>query len=81
VTQAHAGPAGDYLRLEIESRVSREYEWVLHHLPAVVKLECTGCAWAPSNVHYDAGRGNYHVRVKATAGSDVILNLTLKEPL
>ena len=67
VTQAHAGPAGEYLRLEIESRVSREYEWVVHHVPAVEKLECTGCATAPGSVRYDAGRGNYHVRVRAGA--------------
>jgi hypothetical protein len=81
VTQVHAGPAGEYLRLEIESRVGRTYEWVVHHVSDVAKLECTGCTTEPSNVRYDRDRGNYHVRVNAAADSDIILNITLREPL
>ena len=81
VTQVHAGPAGDYLRLEIESRVSRTYEWVVHHVSPVEKIECTGCAAPPSGARYDAKSGNYHVTVQAAARSDIILNLSLQDSL
>jgi alpha-glucosidase (family GH31 glycosyl hydrolase) len=30
ISQVHAGPAGDVLRLEIESLAARTYEWVIH---------------------------------------------------
>lgn len=30
ISQLHAAPAGDELRLEIESLAAREYEWVIH---------------------------------------------------
>jgi hypothetical protein len=30
-SQMHAAPAGDVMRLEIESRKDRYYEWILHH--------------------------------------------------
>lgn len=29
-TQVHAAPAGDFWRLEIESKVARTYEWIVH---------------------------------------------------
>ncbi len=29
-TQVHAAPAGDFWRLEIESKIARTYEWVVH---------------------------------------------------
>jgi hypothetical protein len=81
ITQVHAGPAGEYLRLEIESRVSRTYEWVVHHVSAVDKIECTGCVAPLGEARYDEKLRNYHVRVNALANSDIILNITLKEPL
>lgn len=31
-SQVHASEAGDFWRLEIESKVTRKYEWVLHHI-------------------------------------------------
>src|SRR5262249_37444251 len=31
-SQVHAGPAGDFMRLEIESKKERAYEWIVHHL-------------------------------------------------
>jgi hypothetical protein len=80
VTQAHAGPAGEYLRLEIESRVARTYEWVVHHVSPVEKVVCTGCVTPPGNPHYDERAGNYHVSVNSPAHSDIILNLSLRKP-
>jgi hypothetical protein len=41
-SQVHASPAGDFWRLEIESKVSRTYEWVLHHIgdqPKRIRVE------------------------------------------
>ena len=31
-SQFHAAPAGDYVRVEIESQKRRTYEWILHHM-------------------------------------------------
>jgi hypothetical protein len=81
ITQVHAGPAGEYLRLEIESRVSRTYEWVVHHVSAVEKIDCTGCAGPLGDTRYDEKLKNYRVSINAAANSDIILNITLKEPL
>jgi alpha-glucosidase (family GH31 glycosyl hydrolase) len=81
VTQMHAGPAGDYLRLEIWSRVARTYEWVVHHVSAIDRIECTGCLVEPSGARYDEILRNYHVFVQAPARWDIVLNVSLKEPL
>src|SRR6266446_191291 len=37
-SQVHAGPAGDFMRLEIESKKDREYEWIVHHLDRPRKI-------------------------------------------
>jgi hypothetical protein len=34
-SQLHASPALDRMRLEIDSKKARIYEWVVHHLPPV----------------------------------------------
>ena len=80
ISQAHAGPAGDYLRLEVESRVVREYEWVVHHVTPAIETRCTGCGTAPVT-SYEEAKGLLRVRVKSPANSDLILNISLKEPL
>ena len=40
-TQVHAAPAADIMRLEIESKKDRDYQWVVHHVekPAEVGFE------------------------------------------
>ncbi len=30
-SEFHAAPAGDYVRVEVETKVQRNYEWVLHN--------------------------------------------------
>lgn len=77
-TQLHASPAGIYLRLEAESKVSRDYEWVIHHVNAPARVEsATKHTW-----RYDAEQRNLHVRHHAEAGQDVIVNLRFEgEPL
>ena len=69
-TQIHASPAGEFLRLEIESLVDRDYEWVVHHVSEPVEP-----------IQYDAPRRRLRVKTHAAAGADVIINVTLKEPL
>lgn len=86
-TQFHASPAGDYYRLETESKKDRDYEWIVHHLPKPLKVAegedvylevadrtmlANGC-W-----YYDAARGNLHVRQGARAGADQIINISFQ---
>lgn len=74
-TQVHAGPAGEYLRLEAEPLVDHEFEWVVHHVSAPEKIE------PATPFTYDAAKKSLRVRIKAPANSDIILNISLKEPL
>jgi hypothetical protein len=67
-TQVHAGPAGDYWRLEIESKVDRRYEWVMHHFGR--PRDIAGFRWS-----YDERERNLHVVVDAKAGLDHIVNI------
>ncbi len=76
-SQLHASPALDRMRLEIDSRKARVYEWVVHHLPPVRQVwqEETPCvevaqreALAPGRWYYDGERRNLHVAVEAAAG-------------
>jgi len=83
-TQAHASPALDFYRLEIESKKDRDYQWVVHHMekPTSVGFEATKyrevarqadladhCWW------WDTAQKNLHVQVKVKAGEDAIVNV------
>ena len=86
-SQVHASPALDFMRLEIESKKDRDYQWVVHHVerPSSVGFEdgkyreagqldeLSDRAW-----FYDAGQKNVHVRVKVKAGEDCIINLNFE---
>lgn len=74
-TQIHAAPSTEYLRLEIESRVDREYEWIVHHVSPVAKIE------PALPFVYDKASRTLTLRVTAKAESDIIVNITLEEPL
>ncbi len=85
-TQFHASPAGEFLRLEIEARARRSYEWIAHHIPAVVEVEGDGQAYEEvkepemlrhGSWYYDKARRNLHVRVDAEMDSDMIVNVRL----
>jgi len=83
-SQVHAAPAGDEMRLEIESAKDRDYEWVVHHIacPTAVgfgdrqyrRVErsnpMTDATW-----FYDSAQRNLYLRVNAKAGGDAIVNL------
>lgn len=75
-TQAHASPAADLVRLEIESLVDRRYEWILHHVSNATAIEPAGTPF-----RYDEARRLLHVPVSAKAKGDAIVNLTLASPL
>ena len=80
-SQVHAAPAGDFLRLEIESRKDRNYQWVVHHTDRPRKVE--GCSEVQrvnllraGTWFYDARNRNLHVRRLVRAGEDVIVNVS-----
>ena len=86
-SQVHASPALDFMRLEIESKKDRDYQWVVHHVerPSSVEFEdrkyrevAVLTALADRTWFYDAGQKNLHVRVKVKAGEDCIVNLNFE---
>ena len=83
-SQVHAAPAGDEMRLEIESAANRDYEWVAHHIsvPSWVGFGDRQFAKAPGpgavskdTWFYDAAQKNLYIRVGLKAGEDSIVNL------
>jgi hypothetical protein len=80
-TKAHAGPAVNILRLELEPVVSRDFEWVVHNVSPVLEVSPTGVMLQEGAWRYDESRRNLHVRIHVPAGGDAILNVRLKEPL
>jgi hypothetical protein len=86
VSQFHAAPAGDLVRLEIESRVDRVYDWVLHHSGGCRKVDAGGAEYvgvadpkrlAPGTWYFDAVRKSLRIRVRAVAGGDQVVNVIL----
>jgi hypothetical protein len=82
-TQLHAAPALDSLRLEIESKVTRTYDWILHHVSPVRQVMSNGKSLAPSPNRAVLGDGNWtqegqnlRVRVQVRAGSTHVLYVT-----
>ena len=83
-TQVHAAPAADTMRLEIEAKKDRDYQWVVHHVekPAEVgfrdvKYREAGSVGAMGDGawFYDASGKNLQVRVRVKADQDCIINL------
>jgi hypothetical protein len=87
-SQVHAAPALDGMRLEIESKKDRDYQWVVHHVdkPAAVGEEqpyrqATAANSMPDRTwFYDAAQKNLHVRVKVKAGEDCVISLSFPAP-
>lgn len=84
-TQAHAAPAADQMRLEIESKVARDYTWVVHHLEGVKRAEAGGTevpevkSRGQLRAHgwfYDPATHNFYLRDRVAAGQDHIVNLS-----
>lgn len=87
-SQMHAAPAGDILRLQIESVREREYCWVVRHLDRPARVEFEGREYAevagrPELRHetwfHDAASRSLYVRVRVAAGEDRIVNVIGRE--
>jgi hypothetical protein len=85
LTQAHAAPAGDYVRLELNSATG-SYEWVVHHLrrPRTVSL---GDIALPERVNplqpgwrYDLAQRSLFIRLPSLGGQDTIVNIDFADP-
>jgi alpha-glucosidase (family GH31 glycosyl hydrolase) len=84
-TQAHAAPAADIMRLEIESKVARDYTWVVHHIEGVTSVALvdvpfqkvmTATELRDRSWYYDPLLRNLYVRDRVAAGQDHIVNLS-----
>jgi hypothetical protein len=84
-SQVHAGPAGDFMRLEIESKKDREYEWIVHHSERPRKISAGEALYSQAKARgqlrsgswfYDTRNRNLHVRAMGSAGADVIINIS-----
>lgn len=80
-TKAHAGPAGEYLRLEVEPEAERDFEWIVHNVSNAESVAASGVKLAPGAWRYDEPSRNLHVRLRAKAGDDAIVNVVLRERL
>jgi hypothetical protein len=79
-SQFHAAPAGDFTRVEIESKAARTYEWVIHHTkrPSAVegfKPVRQRSALKPGTWWHDNARNDLHVMLHVEAGTDTIVNI------
>lgn len=88
ISQFHAAPAGDYMRVEIETKVSRTYEWVLHHTnqPSEVAEESGAyrkvsarTQLRPGTWFHDSRLNNLHILLRADANSDRIINASIPQ--
>jgi Glycosyl hydrolases family 31 len=84
-SQFHAAPAGDFTRLEIETLVTRTYEWIVHHTAKPSNVEEGGIAYTPvrqrsllkpGNWWFDESRENLHIMVYAEGRTDKIVNMS-----
>jgi hypothetical protein len=86
-TQFHAAPAGIYLRLEVESKEDRIYDWVVHHIPEPSEIAGDGLSFRrvqarleePATWFYDSPARNLYVRMRGPAGGDNIVNISFPE--
>jgi hypothetical protein len=83
-SQLHAAPAGDLLRLEIESRKERDYVWVVHHVERPRKVFKSGqeypevrtlAALKAGAWFYDGAKNNLHLCLHVSAREDRSVNL------
>ena len=81
-TAVHAAPSLDSMRLEIESKKDRDYQWVVHHIekPASVGFEEkkypaveSAAQMADRTWFYDAAQKNLQVRVHVKAKEDAVV--------
>jgi hypothetical protein len=85
LTQLHAAPAGELLRLQIEPEEERVWEWVVHHVPRPSRATAGGTELRPAQARealrpgqwwYDESQANLHLQVQPPAGSDHVVYVT-----
>lgn len=74
-SQVHAAPAGILMRLEIESKVARDYEWIVHHTDRPKRVEALGHDLPAAAWSYDAARRQLRMRRSVAAGGGDIVNI------
>jgi alpha-glucosidase (family GH31 glycosyl hydrolase) len=89
ISQFHAAPASDVLRLEAESKADRIYEWVIHHTGRCRKVESgdgvelTRVAeqkeLAPGRWYADAARKLLRIRIRSVAGGDEVVHVIFEQ--
>jgi hypothetical protein len=84
-TQVHASPAGDIFRLEIDSKSTRDYQWVVHHVEKPAGVGFEDAHYQPAAAFgelknrtwfYDAAAKNLHIRVRVNAGDVNVIHVT-----
>jgi glycosyl hydrolase family 31 len=84
-SQFHAAPAGDFVRVEIESKAARTYEWVIHHMQTAREVSEESAMYQgvndrallrPGTWWHDAANNDLHVMMRAEARSDRIVNIS-----
>ncbi len=82
VSQFHAAPATDFVRLESESLKDRSFDWVVHNLPACKTITEGGRAYSRVERRDQLKPGTWliesgtiRVRVRAQAGGNEIVHL------
>ena len=84
-SQFHAAPAGDLIRVEVETQVLRTYEWVIHHTKAAREVAEASSVYQrvmdramlkPGTWWHDAVQNDLHVMLRAETGSDRIVNIS-----
>jgi hypothetical protein len=84
-SQFHAAPAGDFLRVEVESKLTRTYEWVLHHTKTPREVSEESGTYSKANTlaerragawWHDDDRDDLHILMHVEAGTDRIVNVS-----
>jgi hypothetical protein len=84
-SQFHAAPAGRFLRVEVESKLTRTYEWVLHHTKTPREVGEESVTYFRANTPaerragawwHDDERDDLHISMHVEAGSDRIVNVS-----
>lgn len=84
ISQFHAAPSADFMRVEIESKRDRIYEWIIHNVTppkSVMQGETTfvnaagEAAMKAGAWRFDEASRNLHVRMDGPAGADRIVNI------
>ena len=60
------------MRLEVESKADRDYEWVVHNLGPCREVSGPDIvSW-----RYDKATNNIHVKMRGRAGADQVVHIT-----